>query len=156
MDQSQVLTIVGWVFVAMSPIALLYEGYLRIKAKKAESWPREDGEITHSEIELGTSGGTSGRVTFRADIKYKYKVKRRSYKNDKVCVGNVKVWVNNRSVAERTCREYPVGKTVKVLYNPNKPSEACLEPRVETTPGIVTLSISFFIIGILAIGGVFE
>ena len=71
-------------------------------------------------------------------------------------MGNVKVWVNYKSEAERTCREYPVGKTVKVLYNPKKPSEACLEPRVETTPGIVTLAISFFIIGIFAIGGFFE
>ncbi|MZH02737.1 MAG: DUF3592 domain-containing protein, partial [Nitrospinae bacterium] len=130
MEQAQVFTIVGWLFVVMSPIALLYEGYLRLKAKKAESWPHEEGEITHSEVETGTSGGGSGRVTFRANIKYKYKVKRRTYKNDKVFVGNVKVWVNYKNEAEQTCREYPVGKTVRVLYNPKRPSEACLEPRV--------------------------
>lgn len=150
------MTFVGWLFIIMAPIALLYELYLRLKAQKAKAWPQVDGEITHSEVETVCSGGSGGRVTFRADIKYKYKVGRRTYKNDKVCVGNVTVSVNNKSEAQYKCRDYPIGKTVKVFHNPRKPTEACLEPRVETTPGILTLSIAFFIIGVFAVNGIFE
>lgn len=99
-----------------------FVGYEMVKTVLAQSYPETRGEVIHSELEeVSTEDG----YTYGADIHFTYQVDGQSYTSEEYAYG---AWNNsNSSGAKKMLRKYPVGKTVRVYYNPSDPSDAVLE-----------------------------
>jgi len=101
-----------------------YSGYRASLA--SESWPTAAGNIVRSEIEKQTSTSGEGadkKTTVKEypKITYQYLIDGKAYKSAKISfvpTGNAKQIVSR----------YPVGKSVSVSYNPDKPEQAVLIP----------------------------
>ena len=110
---------VGIVIAAFS-----YNGYRTSLA--SESWPSVTGSIVRSEIERQTSTSGEGAdkkttVNEYPKIAYQYHIDGKTYTSRKISFvspGNAKQVVSR----------YPVGKSVSVSYNPDKPEQAVLVP----------------------------
>jgi hypothetical protein len=92
----------------------LYEGWNSLR------WPSADGRILYSHAR------TSG--SYATVLWYEYYVTNRRY-----VAGNYRTGGNAtpfRDVAVAAARRYPVGREIKVYYNPSQPAEALLETGV--------------------------
>jgi hypothetical protein len=128
MDPNQML---GLLFIFVGAGAWAYVGYLKMKVQKSMSWPSTQGEILQSEVIQKESGGYSATSTvYKAKILYRYQVQHRKYKSDKLSIGQ-SVNTGSKDRAETTVRQYPVGATVDVYYNPENPKDVCLERKEE-------------------------
>lgn len=116
-------------------------------AKASEKWPAVDGVIARSEVV--TSRGDKGETMYAAEVLYKYTVGDREYQCDNVYFGG-DYRSSSSSGAYDVVRRYPVGDTVKVHYEPDKPENAVLEPGVTWMSYLVYgIGLVFFIIGLL-------
>ena len=115
-------------------------------AKASTSWPTVQGEITGSRIDKSTSRDSDGHTdtTYRADVTYRYAVEDAEYTGDTVSFGEY--GSDRRSHADRIVKRYPVGKEVKVHYDPEKPEKAVLEPGV-TWSSYLVLGMGLFFTG---------
>lgn len=103
-----------------------FVGYGMVKAVLAQSYPETRGEVVHSELERHS--GEDG-YTYGADIHFTYEVEGQRFTNEEYAYG---AWNNSDSSgARKMLRKYPVGKTVRVYYNPSDPSDAVLERGVQ-------------------------
>ena len=119
--------------------------------KQSLSWPSTDGEVISSSVSSESSGTYDNpNSTFRANIKYRYEVGSRTLTNDKICVGG-QLQISFKSKAEQTCRTYPTGKSVRVHYNPRKPSDSVLETHEETSWFYLAIGLVLAIVGTLMI-----
>jgi hypothetical protein len=73
-----------------------------------------------------TGKGTNKRrtVTYHAKIHFKYSVKGKSFTSNNVTFGQ------STKGAGEIVNHYPIGKKIKVFYNPQDPKVAVLEPGV--------------------------
>jgi hypothetical protein len=98
------------------------------KAKASTSWPTTRGVVLVSDVERRRSHdrdhGTS--YTYSAQVTYEYTVAGTIYNCDRVSFGEYAS--SNRNHARQIVNRYPVGKTVEVHYDPNRPESAVLEP----------------------------
>jgi hypothetical protein len=114
------------------------------KAEASEGWPTTTGVVTHSEV---ARDHDSDGTMYRPDVEYEYTVDGQDYVGNTITVG-AKVSTNVAGGAQKKVNEYPVGKEVKVHYDPDDPAESCLEPGVRASA-----SIPFWAgIGVLFIG----
>lgn len=134
--------------------AIIKKIMLGREVAKSLSWPGADGEITKSKITMkdSNSGMNQANKTFKAEITYKYKAGKRSYRNSRICVGG-QLQLSLRGKAEDYCEQYPVGQAVTVYYNPDNPSDSCLERREETSTLLLFIGVGFAIVGILFLSG---
>ena len=117
------------------------------------AWPSTQGEVIQSEVVL-TGGGnvninsSPGHATM---ILYQYHVRGRRYESDNFLIGgNVSSGAEQKE--EDKVRQYSVGTTVKVYYNPENPEDACLERKQKMT--IVAWLFSMFLFfGLLMVTG---
>ena len=106
---------------------------LGVLVQQSHDWPSTPGEIISSSISRESSGTIdSPNRTFRANIRYRYKVGSRTLTNNRICVGG-QLQVSLKGKAENYCRDYPIGEIVDVFYNPDKPRDSVLETREETS-----------------------
>lgn len=94
-------------------------------AEAAVHWPKTEAVITRSKVKK-KPGSNAG---YRFAVGYRYEVGDRSYKNDKIAIGGEVT--SGRTRAEKYQAQYPEGSSHEVVYNPQDPSEAYLEPMVE-------------------------
>lgn len=99
-----------------------------VQVRRASSWPSVPGRIVASGSEMrdvGNNGADTRDTEVRnfANVIYEYKIASRTYRCDRVSIGENN---GNFEVAE-TLAKYPVGKQVTVYYNPNKRDQAVLE-----------------------------
>lgn len=124
------------------------------QVRQSLSWPSTDGEVISSSLSSESSGTHDNPNTvFRANIKYSYEVDSRKLVNDKICIGG-QLKISLKGKAEQTCRNYPTGKSVRVHYNPNKPSDSVLETREETSWFYLAIGLVLAIVGTLMITNV--
>lgn len=120
-----------------------YSGYRASLA--SESWPTATGSIVRSEIEKQTSTSGEGadkKTTVKEypKITYQYLIDGKAYTSGKISflpTGNAKQVVSR----------YPVGKSVSVSYNPDKPEQAVLIPgrkKLDTVPYFFSVIFFFF------------
>jgi hypothetical protein len=99
-----------------------YGIYLIVKSRQARFWPTVQGRILDSRVREVLDDGAP---TFDAYILYEYSV------NDVNLRSNVwRLGVGSSSFmgfAKRAVAKYPIGATVTVYYNPDKPNDAMLE-----------------------------
>jgi hypothetical protein len=107
------------------------------EAAAMRRWPTAKGRVLSSMVEKyradagsGHFGGTRARMTlYRPVVVYEYEVDGQRFRGDRIAQSPGM----NRGVpdfAEATVRRYTGGSRVDVRYNPKRPSESVLEPRV--------------------------
>jgi len=94
-----------------------------LQAKKSARWPSVDGGITASWMR---SGYWRGVKFYRGEVEYRYRVGKTEYHGNAFSLGPAHAAAEE--VWQRVLDEYPVGKTVKVYYDPGHPATAILEP----------------------------
>ncbi len=144
----------GWIMLFAAAGAIVKKILLGREVQRAMSWPRADGEITKSKIVMKDSqaGMNSPNKTFKAEVTYKYTAGKRSYRNSRICVGG-QLQLSLRGKAEDYCERYPVGQTVSVYYDPDNPSDSCLERTEETSIMYLAIAVVFAIVGFVFITG---
>ena len=107
------------------------------EAAAMKRWPVAKGRVLSSKVEeyradAGPSnfGGPHGRVVlYRPVVVYEYEVDGQHFRGDRIAQSPGL----NRGVpdfAEKTVQRYASGSTIDVRFNPKRPSESVLEPRV--------------------------
>jgi len=144
---------VGVLFAAVGVTVLVFGIGQVNKARASADWPSVEGVVKFSEVRSETrtrtdssssrrkrngNGGvtvnigtdsdrdTRTETTHIADIGYAYTVGDAPFNGTRVSFGSngSSSWASVQDIVDR----YPVGKTVKVFYNPDKPSDSVLEP----------------------------
>jgi hypothetical protein len=106
------------------------------EAAAMKRWPVAQGRVLSAKVEeyrTSTSRGTGGprdRLTlYRAALVYEYEVAGKRFRGTRVAQSPGM----DRGVPEfaaKTVGRYPSGSAVGVRYNPKRPDESVLEPRV--------------------------
>jgi hypothetical protein len=128
------------------------------EAKKAAQWPYVEGIITRSKtietvkkdynVDLGGSIQRNKNIVnadYCADIEYKY-VAGNAALLSKLDMGLR--CSKKRSDIEKLVKRYPLGKIVRVYYNPKNPGDSTLEIKVPPSLyGGLALGVVFIVIG---------
>lgn len=110
------------VFGAMIVIAgLALPPYLR--AKQSAQWPSTDGVITNSWMNVRVA---KGMPYYHGEIGYKYRVGSVAYHGSALSLGRP-IWAS-KEVWQPVLDQHPMGKMVRVYYDPLDPAKAVLEP----------------------------
>jgi hypothetical protein len=94
-----------------------------LRAKKSAQWPSVDGVITASWMR---SGLCKGMPCYHGEIEYRYRVGNTDYQSTALSLGHDH-WAT-KEAWQPVLDQYPVGKAVKVYYDPGHPATAILEP----------------------------
>jgi hypothetical protein len=138
------LTTLGTVF-------LLLGFYPFFKALSSERWSYTDGEVIRSYATHEVWKEASIEFPYRAVIEYRYAVDGREYTSQRVEFGMGASLFFVHDFADRMQRRYPVGKLVRVYFDPAEPWLPVLErsPSMGTSvawvlPGIVCTAVGLF------------
>ena len=107
------------------------------EAAAMKRWPIARGRVLSSKVEeyrtdagAGKFGGARARMTlYRPVVHYEYEVAGQRFSGDRIAQSPGM----NRGVADfaqKTADRYAVGTAVDVRYNPKRPGDCVLEPRV--------------------------
>lgn len=93
------------------------------RAKNSEQWPRVNGVITSSYLQVGYFKHRKG---YLPEIRYRYQVGPTEYSGSRRSFDTAHLAAEGAS--EKVIDAYPVGKSVAVFYDPKNPASALLEP----------------------------
>lgn len=119
---------------------------LRDQSLASVSWPTTEGRITRSELVRTVS---DGKAMFTSDVGYTYDLDGRSLEGERVWFGDG-YRSSNVSEFRRVVAEYPVGRQVRVHYDPLAPENSVLEPGATWSGSLLY----FAGLGTLALGGI--
>ncbi|MDP3792723.1 MAG: DUF3592 domain-containing protein [bacterium] len=94
-------------------------------AMESKNWPSTDGRITISDVSKNYDSEDDS-VTYGAKVTYNYTVNGMIYMGGTVAFGDYSS--SDPSHAGGIVSRYPVGKSVKVYYDPSDPKTSALEP----------------------------
>jgi hypothetical protein len=142
---SQVYTVAGVFWLMLTIASLFAEPNLRRAAYGAASvrWPSTDGRIVSSR--LVTDHDSSDDKRYSAAVRYSYEVDGAQYVGDRVLFyyrSRFEGHTYDRSLVDPVLRRYPVGRQVRVHYEPGAPKNSVLEPGLvgaELAAGAVAL-----------------
>jgi len=141
--------IFGIFVVGMFPALIAVAIVVKLReVRKAQRWPSTQGKVVVSQVgtikkepgDIGYNFGDSNVKNY-PQVEYTYVVDGKAFRASQIEIGETK---ELGEVEEKLAR-YPVGTVVDVYYNPEKPTEACLERDLP----------SFFLKGIGCLAGVF-
>lgn len=99
-----------------------------VRQAQTASWPSVQGTIIRSEVEAKRSNKST---TYGADLAYSYTVDGQRYEGNQE---RTTVWrAGDRGFAEERVARYPVGATLPVYYQPGQPTEAVLQPGMDSS-----------------------
>ena len=141
----------GGFFMLVGVVILISATVSFVQAGASESWPSVDGTMVRSEVGgryTASEKGKSGHTTYLPTVEYTYVVEGKDYAGRRYEL--IERGEGDRATIERKLRDYPVGATVKVFYDPDEPAESLLKPGRPDAMGIP------FVLGFIAIavGGV--
>jgi hypothetical protein len=111
-----------WVFAILLGVSVIsLPQYLRIK--KSAGWPSVPGVVTASTM---LSGLCRSAPCYRGQIDYQYRVADANYHGSALSLARTHWAV--RDSWQRVLDRYPVGRDVRVYYEPRHPANAVLEP----------------------------
>jgi hypothetical protein len=145
-----------YLFLAAFPGLIIFAAiYKYFEVRRASVWPSVPGRVVVSmsekrSVDTGGADSTDTEIRNFAKVVYEYKVATKTYRCDRVSVGEN---LGNFEVAE-TLAKYPLGKAVTVYYNPNNRAEALLEREF---PAFVWKGLILFVLGLasLVVGCIF-
>lgn len=122
-----------------------------IKINASKTWVQTIGTVTDGQIKYSSSG--KGGTRYRAEIQYSYKVFGAEY-NGKFKLDSF--W-RTKGAAERNCDEHPIGSSLTVRYNPEKPQIGIsVFDKVSVSDvynlAIITIVAGVFLYGFLILG----
>ena len=115
----------------------------------SKKWPSVQGTVLESRVIERKNFSTKRAVAthstiYEAHILYGYKVGNRSYTSNRICFGPPD------EGAGELVKKYPVGKVVRVYYDPNDPGNSVLEPGSKTSGNLILIGLG---IGVLLFFG---
>lgn len=142
------LLIGGIVMILFGLVFVIVAITSRNKAKAAESWPVTQGQILFSNIESHTSTDSDGDTSTSYEVKvdYSYDVMGSPMKGQRISYGATGSDYNS---AKKIADRYPVGSSVTVHYNPEKPSDAVLETTARGGTVFLIVGIVIMVIGVI-------
>ncbi len=90
--------------------------------KQQRNWPQVEGKVIRSGL---TERTRNINKVYQLDVHYEYWVNGRRYESDSV--DGMTTYYSSKSRAQSKADEYPVGRAVTALVNPDRPEEAFLE-----------------------------
>ncbi len=121
-----------WAFVAAA--------FLARKVAAMRRWHSAGGTVTRSGVKrtwwwgVGTDG-VGVRGGFKPDVAYEYQVDGSAYRGSRI--GYARLVTNLPSVAKKTADRYPIGRSVEVWYDPEKPERCTLDRGI--SPWLIAL-----------------
>ena len=116
-------------------LSLIYFFILLYFTRRAKKWPTTIGQVLFSEI---STSGLDVEV-YKAVIKYKYQVQGKIYVSNRLSYG-CDIAISSLSYAQKKVKQYFVGSTCTVYYNPHKPQISVLEISLKLPLFIVLFS----------------
>jgi hypothetical protein len=113
-----------------------------LRAKKSVHWPTAEGVMTVSRLVPGHFKQMKG---YYGVIQYRYRIGSADYTGTRLSFNRLHLSV--KDAWQRVLDTYPVGKTVKVYYNPEQPTFAVLEPGLTRELDLTYKMDIFFIAG---------
>lgn len=136
-----------WSFLFAGLAILGWGIWSSLEAFASNAWPEAAGVITFSTVASYESDSDSGTTTmYYPDLRYQYNVEGKEFTGTEVDLGDYSS--SDISYAKKVTARYPVGKSVRVFYDPAHPGTAVLEPGF--TGGIwipLVIGIVFSIVG---------
>jgi len=136
----------GLLIMLIIGLALSLIGFSKfIKATDTKEWPVTKGIITRSEV--------AGIMKYYPSITYSYIIDSVTFNS--TSISNMNFNTKNRRVAEEFINKYPLGSEIMVHYNRSNPSEALLEPGINSGNilllcfGILLLLVPIFLVTFL-------
>lgn len=130
------MSLFGLVFVIIGIIS-------NRRAALSKTWPTAPGEILNSTIvqhESTDSDGASS-TSYEPVVEYRYNVIGSPFTGKRIAYGANQFSYN---IAQKIISRYPIGSSIQVHYNPEKPADAVLETK--SSGGTI-----FLIVGIVII-----
>lgn len=114
------------ILIGAGAFMFLWGGSQRTQAAVSADWPTAPGTVLESEVEVIPGTPDLPTDSYQPLIRYSYVVDGQEYLGSRVSFGLHDS--RDREEVESTVAEYPVGGTIDVAYDPEKPSESVLEP----------------------------
>jgi len=112
----------GSAVIAFGCVLLVIAIRRSVKASKSLKWPNVNGAILQSMVVAQAQG--RGRA-YVPRVSYEYEIDGISYSGTAITVCDSSL---GRAWSQKIVDRYPGGAPVKIYYNPEKPSDALLEP----------------------------
>jgi hypothetical protein len=113
---------------------LSYWGWTILQdARASATWPTAAGVVTSSEVDRSTDA--EGGDSYSPEVDYQYQVDGQTITNNQIKFGENSY--SSRRKAEEIAANYPLGQQVTVYYEPERPTNAVLEPGVSAGSYIV-------------------
>jgi hypothetical protein len=124
----------------------------RVKTATSRNWPTAACTVAVSEVTVRSQRNSENRPIklYGADVRYDYQVDGRSHTGTSVTLGGT-VETNKRDRFDALVARYPVGRDMRVYYDPSDPATAILEPG---ELGVV-FNMMMVALGFLVVGGLF-
>lgn len=144
------LLIGGIVIILFGAIFIIVSIVMRKKAQAAQTWPVAPGQILFSTIETHTSSDSDGDSSthYEPKVEYSYAVMGSPMKGTRISFGAMG---SDFKAAQKTTTRYPVGASVSVHYNPEKPAESVLETTARGGTVFMVVGIVIAVVGIILI-----
>ena len=123
--------------IGLGMFAWAYFAYL--SGKKSLQWPEVEGTVTSSSVTTSQSDNDSD-PTYYPSVSYGYQVGGQAMESSRFGVGGA--MSSSQSGAAAIAAEYPVGKKVRVYYDPANPSY-----------GVLRRGSNMSLVGTIAAGG---
>jgi len=121
-------------------------------ARASASWPTADGIVTRSQVSHSTDA--EGGDSYQPQVTYKYSANNSTYENNTIKFGENSY--SSRRKADEIAANYPIGKSVAVYYDPEKPDRSVLEPGVSAGSYIVIgIGVFFILITLITVPIIF-
>ena len=120
-----IVTIPFLIFIGILVIVMLRSV---LKGSASKRWPETDGRILSSEVTSHRSLDSNGTHTTMHEpaIRYEYNANGQHYESKEISFGGIN-GTSSTDFAEGIVARFAAGSSVRVFYNPAKPSEAVLE-----------------------------
>lgn len=109
-------------YLAFDGIVFALMLYQVFASSVTRSWPTTMGRVLSSKVSQNNNDVKYG-VT--PEVTYTYEVDGKKHKSESILRGGISS--RGRKYSEEVVARYPKGAEVTVYYNPQNPSEACLE-----------------------------
>lgn len=118
----------GLVFTCIGVVFLIITNSAKAKVEAARNWPETSGSILKAWVEEDVNRDSDGRTDrdYTPRVEYQYQVDGRTFTGQQLSFGFQRVYGTDTE-AWRALEAYPIGGSVSVYYNPEKPSEAVLD-----------------------------
>ena len=122
------------IFAGLGVLLIVQVILKRRKLSTTQGWASTLGQVIESGLDetVTVDLGADTPASYWPRVVYTYQVAGQTYKGTAVTVGTQKDYAL-KSGAEAVARRYPLGRQVRVYYNPQNPAEAALE---RSTPGL--------------------